>query len=133
MLISALKAAKTLGISPRSLWTQTQSGTIPFIKIGRRVMYSPISLQDWVARNTIIGGVKMASITRGLKGQKIVQFVSPEGSRKSIRLGKVDMRGAESVVRHVESLLSKDLRATYDPGNCGLAFRPAHSVKTQTC
>jgi len=58
MLISALKAAKTLGISPRSLWTQTQSGTIPFIKIGRRVMYSPISLQDWVARNTIIGGVK---------------------------------------------------------------------------
>ena len=58
LLISANMAAKTLGISPRNLWTQTQSGTIPFIKIGRRVMYSPISLQDWVARNTIIGGVK---------------------------------------------------------------------------
>ena len=48
----------------------------------------------------------MASISKAPKGQKIVQFVSPEGSRKSIRLGKVDMRGAESVARHVESLLS---------------------------
>lgn len=51
----------------------------------------------------------MASITRELKGQKIVQFVSPEGGRKSIRLGKVDMRGAESVARHVESLLSQKI------------------------
>ena len=58
MLISALKAAKTLGISPRSLWTLTRAGTRPFIQLGRRVMYSPSSLQDWVARNTIIGGVK---------------------------------------------------------------------------
>ena len=58
LLISAVQAAKELGISPRNLWTQTQSGTIPSIKLGRRVMYSPSSLQDWVARNTIIGGTK---------------------------------------------------------------------------
>ena len=58
LLIGATMAAKTLGISPRSLWTQTQSGTIPFIKIGRRVMYSPSSLQDWVAKNTFTGGTK---------------------------------------------------------------------------
>ena len=58
LLISAVQAAKELGISPRNLWTQTQSGTIPSIKLGRRVMYSPSSLQDWVARNTFIGGSK---------------------------------------------------------------------------
>ena len=58
LLISANMAAKTLGISPRNLWTQTQSGTIPFIKIGRRVMYSPSSLQDWVNKNTVVGGDK---------------------------------------------------------------------------
>lgn len=58
LLISAVKAAKTLGISPRSLWTQTKSGTIPFIQLGRRVMYSPSSLQDWVTRNTFVGGDK---------------------------------------------------------------------------
>jgi len=51
----------------------------------------------------------MASISNDPKGQKIVQFVSPEGGRKSIRLGKVDMRGAESVARHVESLLSQKI------------------------
>jgi predicted DNA-binding transcriptional regulator AlpA len=58
LLISAVQAAKELGISPRSLWTLTQAGTIPFIQLGRRVMYSPSSLQDWVARNTFIGGIK---------------------------------------------------------------------------
>ena len=58
LLISANMAAKTLGISPRSLWTQTRSGIIPSIRLGRRVLYSPSSLQDWVARNTIIGGTK---------------------------------------------------------------------------
>jgi len=58
LLISANKAAETLGISPRSLWTQTQSGTIPFIKLGRRVMYSPSSLQDWVNKNIVVGGGK---------------------------------------------------------------------------
>ena len=58
LLIGATMAAKTLGISPRSLWTQTRSGIIPSIRLGRRVMYSPSILQDWVARNTIIGGDK---------------------------------------------------------------------------
>ena len=58
LLISAVQAAKELGISPRSLWTQTRSGIIPSIRLGRRVMYSPSILQDWVARNTIIGGTK---------------------------------------------------------------------------
>ena len=37
LLISATMAAKTLGISPRNLWTQTQSGTIPFIKISKTI------------------------------------------------------------------------------------------------
>ena len=36
LLISATQAAKTLGISPRSLWTLTRAGTIPFIQLGRR-------------------------------------------------------------------------------------------------
>jgi len=58
LLISAVQAAKELGISRRNLWTQTQSGTIPFIQLGRRVMYSPSSLQEWVARNTFVGGTK---------------------------------------------------------------------------
>ena len=65
LLINATQAAKTLGISPRRLWTLTQAGTIPFIQLGRRVMYSPSSLQDWVARNTFVGGVKNGESLQG--------------------------------------------------------------------
>ena len=36
LLISGVQSAKTLGISPRSLWTLTRAGTIPFIQLGRR-------------------------------------------------------------------------------------------------
>ena len=51
----------------------------------------------------------MASISNAPNGQKIIQFVSPDGTRKSIRIGKVDQRGAETVARHVESLLSQKI------------------------
>jgi predicted DNA-binding transcriptional regulator AlpA len=58
LLISANMAAKTLGISPRSLWTLTQAGTIPHVRLGRRVMYSHNSLHEAVAKNTFVGGNK---------------------------------------------------------------------------
>ena len=52
MQTSAARAAKTLGISPRSLWTQTQSGTIPHVRLGFRVMYSHNSLHEVAAEVT---------------------------------------------------------------------------------
>ena len=58
LLISAVQAAKELGISPRNLWTQTQSGTIPHIRLGYRVLYSPQCLHKAVTKNTFIGGDK---------------------------------------------------------------------------
>ena len=51
----------------------------------------------------------MASICNDPNGQKRIAFVAPDGSRKAIRLGKVDQRGAEAVARHVESLLSQKI------------------------
>ena len=53
LLISAVQAAKELGISPRSLWTLTQVGTIPHVRLGHRVMYSPKWLHETVAEVTI--------------------------------------------------------------------------------
>ena len=58
LLISANMAAKTLGISPRNLWTLTRAGTIAHVRLGRRVMYSPQCLQEAVATNTFVGGIK---------------------------------------------------------------------------
>ncbi len=46
----------------------------------------------------------MASISRDSKGRRTIQFVAADGKRKSIRLGKVSQRVAESVRVKVEQL-----------------------------
>jgi len=48
----------------------------------------------------------MASIVNDPNGRRRVLFVAPDGSRKTIRLGKCDRKTAESITRHVEALLS---------------------------
>lgn len=48
----------------------------------------------------------MASVINDPNGRKRIQFVAPDGSRKAIRLGKIDRKGADSICRHVEALLS---------------------------
>ena len=58
LLFNATKAAETLGISPRSLWTLTRAGTIPHVRLGRRVMYSLQCLHEAVNKNTVVGGDK---------------------------------------------------------------------------
>ena len=47
----------------------------------------------------------MASIVNDPNGRRRIQFVSPDGKRKTIRLGKIDRKSAESICRHVEALL----------------------------
>ena len=44
------EAAKALGISPRLLWQLTHDGTIPFVKVGRTVLYPMAELQAWLSR-----------------------------------------------------------------------------------
>ena len=46
----------------------------------------------------------MASISKEPKGRKTIQFVGPDGKRRSIRLGKVSQRTAEAVKVRVEQL-----------------------------
>src|SRR5476651_162039 len=48
----------------------------------------------------------MASISNDPNGRRRILFVAPDGSRKAIRLGKIDRKSAESICRHVEALLS---------------------------
>lgn len=45
-------AARTFGISPRTLFTWTKEGRIPCVKIGRTVLYSVSELQAWLARQS---------------------------------------------------------------------------------
>ena len=48
----------------------------------------------------------MASISNDPNGRRRILFVAPDGSRKTIRLGKMDRKSAEAINRHVEALLS---------------------------
>ena len=59
----------------------------------------------------------MASITNDAGGRWRIQFVAPDGVRKSIRMGKCDRKTAESVRGHVESLLSAKLSGQPLPRN----------------
>lgn len=48
-LLTPREAAKSLRISPRTLWAMTKPrGTIPAVRIGKLVRYSPMSLHVWV-------------------------------------------------------------------------------------
>ena len=51
----------------------------------------------------------MASVSNDPNGRRRILFVAPDGSRKAIRLGKIDRQSAESICRHVESLLSSKM------------------------
>jgi len=49
-LLTVDETAKTLCISPRTLWTMTREGALACIRIGRRVLYSPDDIRSFVER-----------------------------------------------------------------------------------
>jgi len=49
-------AARALGISERLLWTWTNTGRIPCVRIGRAVTYPVDGLKDWLAQRAKRGG-----------------------------------------------------------------------------
>ncbi len=51
LLLTAPKAAKMLAISPRTLWTLTQQGVVPCVRLGRSVRYSVDDLREVISKN----------------------------------------------------------------------------------
>gem|GEM_PF-591433 len=52
LLVSTSEAARLLRISSRTLWTLTQAGDVPCVRIGRKVLYSRRSLKQWVRQRS---------------------------------------------------------------------------------
>jgi len=52
LLLDRGEAAAALHISPRTLWTLTQAGQVPHLRIGRQVRYSIAALERWVAERS---------------------------------------------------------------------------------
>jgi hypothetical protein len=50
LLVNTREAARLLGISARLLWTLTNRGDVPCVRLGGAVRYRPESLQRLVAR-----------------------------------------------------------------------------------
>jgi excisionase family DNA binding protein len=49
-LLNAEQTAKRLAISPRTLWSLTNTKEIPHLRIGRAVRYDPRDLDVWIER-----------------------------------------------------------------------------------
>lgn len=59
LLLDAREAAKALGICEKSLWNVTRPrGTIPCVRIGKRVLYSVADLQRWIDTQLREGGTE---------------------------------------------------------------------------
>jgi excisionase family DNA binding protein len=59
LLLTARQAAAALSVSERTLWTLTQRGDLPAVRIGRSVRYDPGDLRAWIERQ------KQASAANG--------------------------------------------------------------------
>ena len=49
-LLNVSQAAKTLCVSPRTVWMLTNKGALPSVKIGRRVLYTPDDIRVFIDR-----------------------------------------------------------------------------------
>ena len=47
-LLDINQAAKTLCVSPRTVWTLTREGALVCVRIGRRVLYAPEDIRAFV-------------------------------------------------------------------------------------
>lgn len=48
LTVNRREAATMLGISERLLWTWTNAGEIPHVRIGTRVLYPVNTLREWL-------------------------------------------------------------------------------------
>jgi hypothetical protein len=48
LLVSERQAAALLNLSVKGLYNLRRVGGIPFLKIGSRVLYSPVDLAGWI-------------------------------------------------------------------------------------
>ena len=51
LLLTARESARMLSVSERTLWSLTNDGAIPAVRIGRRVLYSPEDLEGFIEAN----------------------------------------------------------------------------------
>ena len=56
MALRPKDAAKTLGIGRRLLWSLTNRGEIPHVRLGRAIVYPRAALEEWLMERAKRGG-----------------------------------------------------------------------------
>ena len=56
LLLTAREVAKTLAISPRLLWTLTNRGDLPCVRLGRAVRYDRRDVERFINQRKRAGG-----------------------------------------------------------------------------
>ena len=49
LAVNAKEAAALLGVSQRLLWSLTNAGQVPHVRLGRRVLYPVDELRKWLS------------------------------------------------------------------------------------
>lgn len=58
-------AAKAIGICPRTLWSLTQRGEVPYARVGKAVVYPTSAILAWLEEITINPPVKRPTAVEG--------------------------------------------------------------------
>lgn len=61
LLLTSVEAARVLAISQRTLWTLTEVGDVPCVRLGRVKRYAVDALREWVARNSMSDQERLAA------------------------------------------------------------------------
>ncbi len=65
VLVNVVMLMECLGCSRMSVYRRCRSGELPFVKIGGRVMFRRVDVEEWIARNTHRAKVAMAETREG--------------------------------------------------------------------
>jgi excisionase family DNA binding protein len=68
LLINSREAAKLLSISERTLWGLKESGSLPYVRIGRSVRYGRADLETWIEEQK----------KRNVPGKRTPEAATPE-------------------------------------------------------
>jgi excisionase family DNA binding protein len=60
LAVGRREAASMLSISERLLWTWTNAGIIPHVRLGTRVLYPVDRLREWLAQQATAGASSRA-------------------------------------------------------------------------
>lgn len=65
VLVNVAMLMECLGCSRMSVYRRCRSGELPFVKIGGRVMFRRVDVEEWITRNTHSVKAAMAGTREG--------------------------------------------------------------------